>query len=133
MSHINLPPELEQRVAALAHVASAEPAKVLERLVDYALGYGEGLAAGADLPAEIACAKVYDLAHGEDAELAGHASALLDGLDADALDFSADELAEEIADADELRGERARKAGRKRLVAYLKAQLQRDYFNDPSA
>lgn len=124
---LQLPPELADRVRALAAATGNESVAVLERLVEYAFSLGEGLGAGADLPTEITLVKLHDFAHGTD-ELAGEASALLDGLDGGEFDFGEGQLAEEIAPL--LAG-----AGveRKRLVVWLRKQLRRDFSSDPSA
>lgn len=114
-----LPAELEHRVIALARATESKPSTVLARLLEHALGDGESLGIAADLPREIVLVKLRDAAHAG-GELAGYASALLDGLDDS--EFEQGDLVDELADLVDDAG-----VGRARLVTWLQGQLARDF------
>lgn len=117
-----LPVELADRVAALARATDNDPAVVLERLVEHALGDGESLGIAADLPREVVLVRLHDLSHagGELADLSAAAASLLDNLDDG--EFEQADLVDELADLVDDAG-----VGRARLVAWLRQQLERDF------
>lgn len=132
MSHIILPPELEERISALARAAGAELADVLRRLVEHALEHGEGLAAGADLPREIVLVKLHDAAHAG-GQHAAAAAALLDELDETEFDAEDRNLAEELGELFQAADEELARERAADLIEYLRTQLYRDFKKGPSA